>query len=133
MVQHSSHPYILLGKQQFWLYGPLLAIWYLCFLTHYLSLSEHLFQGEASFNFSAATSIPSDFGAQESHGFYFYPSICHEVMGSDVIILVFWMLSFKSVFVFSSFTLVKRLFSSSSLFVIRMASSAYLMLLIFLP
>ena len=28
----------------------------------------------------------------------FPPSICHEVMGSDVMILVFWMLSIKSVF-----------------------------------
>ena len=25
----------------------------------------------------------------------FYPSICHEVMGLDAMILVFWMLSFK--------------------------------------
>ena len=28
----------------------------------------------------------------------FYPSICHEVMGPDAIILVFWMLSFKQLF-----------------------------------
>ena len=30
------------------------------------------------------------------------PSICHEVMGSDATILVFWMLSFKSTFSLSS-------------------------------
>ena len=43
------------------------------------------------------------------------PSISHEVMGPDAIILVFWMLSFKLTFSFSTFTFVKRLFSSSSL------------------
>ena len=32
------------------------------------------------------------------------PSICHEVMGSDAMILVFWMLSFKSTFSLSFFT-----------------------------
>ena len=60
------------------------------------------------------------------------PSICHEVMGSDATILVCWMLSFKSTFWLSSFTFIKRLFSSS-LSAIRVVSSAYLTLLIFLP
>ena len=40
------------------------------------------------------------------------PSICHEVMGPDAMILVFWMLSFKPAFLLSSFTFVKRFFSS---------------------
>ena len=44
------------------------------------------------------------------------PSICHEVMGPDVMILVFWMLSFKPNFSLSSFTFCKRLFSSSAIF-----------------
>ena len=61
------------------------------------------------------------------------PSICHEVMGLDAMILVFWMLSFKPTFSLSSFTLIKRLFSSSSLSAIRVVSSVYLRLLIFLP
>ena len=60
------------------------------------------------------------------------PSTCHEVMGSDVMILVFWMLSFKPAFSLSYFTFIKRLFSSSSLSAIRVVSSAYLRLLIFL-
>ena len=60
------------------------------------------------------------------------PSICHEVMGPDVMILVFWILSFKPAFQLSSFIFIKRLFSSS-LSTIRMVSSAYLRLLIFLP
>ena len=44
-----------------------------------------------------------------------FPSICHNVMGPDAMILVFWMLSFKPTFSLSSFTFVKRLFISSSL------------------
>ena len=60
------------------------------------------------------------------------PSIGHEVMGLDAMIFIFWMLSFMSAFSLSSFTL-KRLFSSSSLSAIRVVSSAYLRLLIFLP
>ena len=60
------------------------------------------------------------------------PSICHEVMGPDAMILVFWMLSFKPTFSLS-FTFIKRLFSSSSFSTIRVVSSAYLRLLIFLP
>ena len=59
-------------------------------------------------------------------------SICHEVMGLDAMILVFWMLSFQPTFSLSSFTFIKRLFSSSSLSAIRVVSSAYLRLLIFL-
>ena len=46
------------------------------------------------------------------------PSISHEVIGPDAMILVFWMLSFKPTFSLSSFTFIKRLFSSSSLFAI---------------
>ena len=46
-------------------------------------------------------------------------SICHEVMGPDAMFLVFLMLSFKPVFSLSSFTFIKRLFSSSSLCVVR--------------
>ena len=48
-------------------------------------------------------------------------------------ILVFWMLSFKPAFSLSSVTLIKRLFSSYWHSAIRVVSSAYLRLLIFLP
>ena len=50
-----------------------------------------------------------------SHCFNFSPSVCHEEMGPDVMILVLWLLSFKPTFSLSSFTFIKRLFSSSSL------------------
>ena len=60
-------------------------------------------------------------------------SIFHEVVGPDSMILAFWILSFKPAFSLSSVTFIKRLFSSSSLSAIRVVSSAYLRLLIFLP
>ena len=47
--------------------------------------------------------------------------------------LSFLNVEFKSTFSLSSFTLIKRLFSSSLLSFIRVVSSAYLRLLIFLP
>ena len=53
-------------------------------------------------------------------------------MGPDAMILVFWTLSFNPTFSLSSFTFIKRLFSSSSLSAIRVVSSAYLRLLIFI-
>ena len=49
-------------------------------------------QEQVSFIFMAVVTICSDFGAQEnkvSHCFHFSPSICHEVMGPDAMILVF--------------------------------------------
>ena len=84
----------------------------------------------------AAVTICSDFVAQKNkvcHCFIASPSICHEVKGLDALILVFWMLSFKPTFSLSSFTFIKRLFSSSLLSATRVVSSAYLRLLIFLP
>ena len=49
----------------------------------------------------------------------FPPSICHEVMGADTMIFIFWMLSFKPPFSLYSFTFIKKLVISSSLSVIR--------------
>ena len=60
------------------------------------------------------------------------PSISHRVMGPDAMIFVCRMLSFKPTILVSSFTFIKRLFSSS-FYAIRVVSSAYLRLLIFLP
>ena len=51
------------------------------------------------------------------------PSLCYEVMVPDAMILVFWMLNFKSTFWLSSFTFIKWLFSSSLLSAVRVASS----------
>ena len=66
-----------------------------------------------SFNFMAEVTICSDFGAQKLNSITIsivFPSICHEVMGPDAMILVFRMLSFKPTFSLSSFTFNKRLF-----------------------
>ena len=85
-------------------------------------------------NFMAAAIVCSDCGAQENkvcHCFRFSPSVCHEVMGLNAVILVFWMLNFKPGLSLSSFALIKRLHSSSPLSAIRVVSFAYLRLLIF--
>ena len=125
-----------IGKIQLWLYGSLLAKWCLLFnmlsrfVIAFLLRSEHLL---ISWLQSPSAVI---FGAQENkvcHCSIVSPSICHEVMGPDAMILVFWRMSFKPAFSLSSFTFIKKLFSSSSLYAIRVVSSAYLRLLIFLP
>ena len=85
-------------------------------------------------NFMAAVTICSDFGAQENkicHCSTFSPSICHAI-SDETECPVFLIWSFKPAFPLSSFTLIKRLFSSSSLSVIRVVSSAYLRLLFLL-
>ena len=48
-------------------------------------------------------------------------------------IFIFWLLNFKPAPSLSSFTFIKRIFSSSSLSAIRVVSSAYLTLSVFLP
>ena len=87
-------------------------------------------------NFMAAVNVCSDSGAQENKichpTFPFSPFICHEVIGLDAMGFDFWMLSFKPAFSLSLFTFIKRLFNSS-FSAIRVVSSAYLRLLIFLP
>ena len=70
---------------------------------------------QASFNFTVAVTICSDFGAQENkvwHCFHCFPSICYEFMGPDAMIFDFesWILS--QIF-HSSFTFIKRFFSAS--------------------
>ena len=86
-----------------------------------------------SFNLIAAVTICSDFAAQKIKSLtvsIVSSSICHEVMGPDAMILVFWMLSFKPIFSLSSFTFIKSLFSFLHA-AIRVGSSAYLRLLKF--
>ena len=69
----------LLEKSQLWLYGQLIAKWCLCFLIHCLGLSKFFFfffsKKQVSFNFLAAVTIHSDFGAEENkicHCFHFF-------------------------------------------------------------
>ena len=81
----------------------------------------------------AAVTICSDFGdPPKIKSLTVSPSICHEVIGPDAMILVFWMLSFKQLFNVP-LSLSSRGSLSSSLSAIRVVSSAYLRLFIFLP
>ena len=83
----------------------------------------------------AAVTICSDFGAQENkvcHGFHCFPIYLPWNDGTRCHDLSFLMLGFEPTFSLSSFNFFKRLFSSSSLSAIRVVSSAYLRLLIFL-
>ena len=85
-----------------------------------------------SSNLLAAVTIPSDFGAQEEkicHCFHFVPIYLPWSYGTGCHDRSFWMLSFKPAFSLYSFTLIKRLFSSSLLSAIRVVSPAYLILL----
>ena len=52
-------------------------------------LNAFLPRNKEPFNFMAAVTICSDFGAQEYEISHCSPSICHEVMGPDAMILVF--------------------------------------------
>ena len=91
---------------------------------------------QASFNFMAAVTICRDFGAQENkicNCFHCFPIYLPWSDGARCHDPSFWMLSFKPAFSLSSFTFIKRLFSSSLLSAIMVVSSADLRLLIFLP
>ena len=48
------------------------------------------------------------------HFFHCFPSICHEVMEPDAMIVVFWMMSFKTAVSLCSFTLIKETPGSSA-------------------
>ena len=83
----------------------------------------------------AAVTSRSDFGAQENSLSLFPfspPTICHELMGLDAMILSFRMLSFQPDFSLSFFIFIQNFFSSSSLSAIRVVWSVYQRLLIFL-
>ena len=142
LLQHHSSKASILQCSAFFivqLSHPYMTRW--TFVVKVMSLlfnmlSRFSFKEQASFNSMAAVTICSDFGAQKNkvcHCFHCFPiylpwsdaTRCHD--------LSFWMLSFKSTFSLSSFTFIKRLFSSSSLSAISVVSSAYLRLLIFFP
>ena len=84
----------------------------------------------------ATVTIHSDFGIQENkicHCFHCFPIYLPWSNGTGYHDLCFLNVEFKPAFSLSSFTFIKRLFSSSLLSAIRMVSSACLRLLIFLP
>ena len=84
----------------------------------------------------AAITICSDFGAQENkacHCFHCFLIYLPWSYGTRCHDLTFGMLNFKQAFSLSSFPFIKRLSSSSWLSAMRVVSSAYLRLLMFLP
>ena len=118
-----SHPYMTTGKT--------IALTRQTFVGKVMSLLLNMLsrlvitflpRSKASFNFMAAVTICSDLWAPKITSdtvSTVSPSIYHEVMGPDAMTFIFWMLSFKPTFSFSSFTFIRRLFSSSSLSAIR--------------
>ena len=135
-IVQLSHPYMTTGKN--------IALTRWTFVSKVMSLLFNMLsslviaflqRGKCFFfNFMAAVTICSDFGAPQNkvhHCFHCFPIYCHEVMGPDAMIIVFWMLSFKPAFTLSSVTLIQWLFSSSLFSAITVVSSAYLRLLYF--
>ena len=125
-----SHPICtwLLEKPQLWQYGPLSATRCLCFFNT-LSRFVIVFLQKTkclliSWLQSPSTVVLKPKKIQSVTVSIVPHSICHEVIGPDAMILVLWMLSVKPAFSLSSFTLIKRLFSSSLLSAIIVVSSA---------
>ena len=124
-------------KPSFWLYGPLLAKWCLCFLICCLVLSLFSFQGVGvliSWLQKTSTVILEPNKIKYATASTFSPPIWKGVMGPDAMILVLWMLRLKPTFslALSYFTFIRRLFSSSLLSATRVVWYAHLRLLIFL-
>ena len=112
ILQHSaffmvqlSHPYLTTGKTT--------ALTKRTFVSKVMSLLFNmlsrlvraLLPRSKHLSFMAAFTICNDFGAQKIKSLTVSissPSICHELMGPDAMILVFWMLNFKPTFSLSS-------------------------------
>ena len=62
----------------------------------------------------AAITICSDFGAPQNKVSHCFPIYLPWSNGTDAMILVFWMLSFKPTFSLSSLTFIKRLFAAAA-------------------
>ena len=121
-IVQLSHPYMTTGKT--------IALTRQTFVGKVISLLLNMlsrlviafFPSRKCLNFMAAVTICSDFGALKIKSLtvsIVSPSICHEVMGLDALVLVFWMLRFRPTFSLFSFTFIRRLLSASSLFAIK--------------
>ena len=92
LIVQFSHPYMTVGKTlpltRWTFVGKVMSL-----LFNMLSRFGHSFSSkeQASFNFKAAVTICSDFGAPQNKvsDSIVSPPICYEVMGSDDMILVF--------------------------------------------
>ena len=127
-IVQLSHPYMTTGKTialTRWTFVgivmPLLFNMLSRLVTAFLPRSNHLLISWQQ----SPSAVILEHKKIKCHCFHSFPSIFHELMGPDAMILVFCMLSFKPTFSLSSFTF-KRLFSFSSLPATRVVSSAYL-------
>ena len=114
-IVQLSHPYMTTGKTialtRQTLFGKVMSL-----LFNILSRLVITFLPRSkckTFNFMAAVTICSDFGASRNKVSHCFPIYLPWSDGTDAMILAFWMLNFKPTFSLSSFTFVKRLFSSS--------------------
>ena len=100
-IAQISYPYMTIGKT--------IALTRQTFVGKVISLLFNMLSrlvitflpGSKRLNFMAPFTICSDFGAPKIKSVTVStvsPSICHEMMGPDAMILVFWMLSFKPTF-----------------------------------
>ena len=119
LMAQLSHQYMTIGKTMSLNIWAILGKVCLCFIIHCLDLSHVSFQEAShliiSWLQSPSTVILEPKKSKPIIASIFSPSICHEMIGRDIMILIFLMLSFKAGFSLSFFTLIKRLFSSSSL------------------
>ena len=126
-IVQLSHPYMISGKTialtRRTFVGKVMSLLFNMlsrFVTAFLPRSKHLLISWLQ------SSSANNLEPNKIKSATVSPSICHEVIGPNAMILVFWMLSFKPAFSLSSFTFIKRLFSSSSHSALRVVSSAYL-------
>ena len=134
-IVQLSHPYRTTGKT-IALTGQTFVSKVMSLLFNMMSWFSIAFLPTNKFLFIAAVTVHSDFGAQENkvcHCFLCFPICLPWNDGTRWHDLLFWMLSFKLVFSLSSFTFIKKLLNSSFLSAIRVVSSAYVRILIFLP
>ena len=123
VIIQLSHPYMNTGKTIWTFVGKVMSLLFnklSRFVMAFLPRSKRLLM---SWLQSQSPVILEPKKIKYVTVYTFSPAICHEVMGSDAMTFIFWMLSFKPAFWLSSFT-IKRLFSSSSLSAIKVASSA---------
>ena len=135
-MDEHSHPYVTTEKTMHYY----IHLWWHCDVSAF-KCSVQFCQNfpskkQASLNFVAVFMVHNDYGTQEKkicHCSHFSSIICYEMKGPDAMMLVFWMLSFKPVFSFSSFTFIKRFFSSCLLSSIRVVRLLIFLLVILIP
>ena len=123
---HLSHPYMTTGKTIALIRRTLLFSMLSRLVITFLPRSKYLLISWLQ-SPSAVILEPKN---KVWHCFHCFPIYFPwSDIGQDAMILVFWMLSFKSTFSLYSFTFIKRLFSSS-FSTTKVVSSAYLKLYI---